>query len=414
MVGDTQAYREQIRDFVRRDVDLTVEPRMFSGDTFWSNLRSTGTHVWLDTGDLNAAGELWSAEMSALTTNNTLLNAEIQKGIYDELIGEANRLLADLDSAARVHEVAFVVNVRHGLRLVQEFGADVSIELHTALSHDIDGIVSYGERIHEICPERFLVKVPLTAAGLLGARELGRRGVRVNLTLGFSARQNVLAATIARPSYCNVFLGRLGAFVKQYGLGSGENVGEKATIASQQALRAVSERNGNPTYQIAASMRSATQVRTLAGVDVMTMPIPVAREARSVLPSDFSDRSSEDVPVQLVRDELVSELGLAELWRVDDAEYRVAEELDVDLPADGEELAQRARRRGLATLFPELSEADRRRIREDGKLPDFHRWKDSLIAGDIGLDALFSIAGLEAFAKDQDQLDDRIRGLIGE
>ncbi len=52
-------------------------------DPFWEALRSTGTELWLDTGDMDEAEANWSAEMSALTTNNTLLNNEIQKGIYD-------------------------------------------------------------------------------------------------------------------------------------------------------------------------------------------------------------------------------------------------------------------------------------------------------------------------------------------
>ena len=31
-------------------------------------------------------------------------------------------------------EVAFALNARHGLRLVQRFGVDVSVELHTNLA----------------------------------------------------------------------------------------------------------------------------------------------------------------------------------------------------------------------------------------------------------------------------------------
>ncbi len=50
-------------------------------DPFWESLRETGTELWLDTGDMEEAEANWSAEMSALTTNNTLINSEIQKGI---------------------------------------------------------------------------------------------------------------------------------------------------------------------------------------------------------------------------------------------------------------------------------------------------------------------------------------------
>lgn len=57
-------------------------------DSFWQSLRDTGTELWLDTGDIEEAEANWSAEMSALTTNNTLLNNEIQKGIYDVFIAK--------------------------------------------------------------------------------------------------------------------------------------------------------------------------------------------------------------------------------------------------------------------------------------------------------------------------------------
>jgi transaldolase len=47
-------------------------------DPFWESLRETGTELWLDTGNIEEAEANWSAEMGALTTNNSLLNNEIQ------------------------------------------------------------------------------------------------------------------------------------------------------------------------------------------------------------------------------------------------------------------------------------------------------------------------------------------------
>ena len=40
----------------------------------WQNVRETGTRLWLDTGDIEAATKLWCSQFEALTTNNTLLN----------------------------------------------------------------------------------------------------------------------------------------------------------------------------------------------------------------------------------------------------------------------------------------------------------------------------------------------------
>jgi transaldolase len=113
-------------------------------DPFWESLRNTGTELWLDTGDMDEAEANWSAEMSALTTNNTLLNNEIQKGIYDVFISEAKSIVRDLPQEDRVKEIAFILNARHGLRLASKFGGYVSVELHTDTANDIKAIQYYG------------------------------------------------------------------------------------------------------------------------------------------------------------------------------------------------------------------------------------------------------------------------------
>ncbi|MEN6589561.1 MAG: transaldolase family protein, partial [Proteiniphilum sp.] len=157
-------------------------------------LKDVGTELWLDTGDMEEAEKNWSAEMTALTTNNTLINKEIQKGIYDTFIADAMEIVKELPIQQQVKEIAFILNARHGLRLARKFGGFVSVELHTDTAHDIEATVEYGMRYFEICPDQFIVKVPYTASGLLGARKLREKGVKINFTLEFSARQNVLVA----------------------------------------------------------------------------------------------------------------------------------------------------------------------------------------------------------------------------
>ena len=110
-------------------------------------------------------------------------------------------------------ELAFILNARHGLRLVEQFDAYVSVEEHTALANDVETAVEVARRYHEICPERFIVKIPFTPAGLLATRRLSDEGIAINHTLGFSARQKYVIARVGRPAYVNVFMGRLGSFV---------------------------------------------------------------------------------------------------------------------------------------------------------------------------------------------------------
>ena len=121
--------KEKIKSFILRGID--EQPVIAVSDPFWQSLRNTGTELWLDTGDIEEAEKNWSAEMTALTTNNTLVNKEIQKGIYDKFISEAREIVKDLPLRDQIVEIAFILNARHGLRLAKKFGGMVSVELHT-------------------------------------------------------------------------------------------------------------------------------------------------------------------------------------------------------------------------------------------------------------------------------------------
>ena len=267
---------QTIHDFVRRGfTPPTGKPGIaIHDDPEWRKLRETGSRLWLDTGDMDEAGKLWNSSFDALTTNNTLLNKEIQKGIYDKLVLEAAGAFPGID----VLEIAFILNAHHALRLVERFDANVSVELHTDLANDVERTVAYGKRYFAICPERFYVKVPLTPAGLISARHLSDAGVPINFTLGFSARHNYLAALLTRPAFVNVFLGRLNAFVADHKLGTGENVGEKAVRATQREILALRKSGRSSSKLIAASIRSGAQVGACAGVDVLTIPTKAAAE----------------------------------------------------------------------------------------------------------------------------------------
>ena len=391
----------------------------FSRHPAWGRLRDLGTDPWLDTGDLDEARANWSGEMTHLTTNNTLVNKEVQKGIFDDAIREAARQLrsaAELSLEALVREVGFVVNCRAALRLVSAFGAKVSVELHPSMAHDVAASVAYGKRYHAVCPEYFLVKVPLTPGGMLACRQLSDAGVPVNFTLGFSARQNLMAAHIARPRYVNVFLGRLNSFVADYGLGDGRYVGEKAALATQRIVSAYrAEPGAADTRLIAASLRSSSQLRDLAGLDVMTIPTAAAgdfaaeydpaRPLQSALENDYPIRWAEGLDAEAA--------GLTAPWDIPAGLADWARSVGSEVAEDwvGEDLARRSREAGF-NLFRAWTEAEISAIRAAGKIPNYARWREELASGALGLDDAFSVAALQSFAVDQQELDDRIRGLV--
>jgi transaldolase len=398
----------RISDFVWKNLN---EKRVNGKtDPFWESLRNTGTELWLDTGDMDEAEANWTSEMSALTTNNTLLNNEIQKGIYDVFISEAKSIVRDLPHEERIKEIAFILNARHGLRLASRFGGYVSVELHTDFAHDIKAIQYYGRRFHDICPEQFIVKVPYTAEGLIGARLLKDSGVKINFTLEFSARENVLVTKLARPDYLNVFLGRIGAYMTNNKLGDGSGAGEMAVISSQNWVTGLSADNPWQTKLIAASLRHHNQLELLAGTDVYTMPPKVAAAGRKELSGQFTSRTHENYEISLYDSAKGS--GVEKFWEVDNRVLELAERLASKVPATGSELIHIAHEEGCEDMFPVLTKEEKGYIASDGKIPVHSRWEKKIDEGKIAPDTLLTLAGLASFTSDQQMLDQRISSII--
>ncbi len=407
-------------DFIQQAIKKWDDaPVTLSPDAEWQKLRAAGTELWLDTGDIDAAKKSLTAEFTALTTNNTLLNKEIQRGVYDETIAEASAALKqavpEISQQEQVLEIAFILNALHAQRLVNIFGLKVSVELHTDLALELDASVTYGRRYHRINPEMFIVKVPLTPAGYLSARRLKADGIPINFTLGFSARHNYVAARVAKVDYVNVFMGRLGAFVADNGLGDGSAIGEKTTLASQRALIALRQSGDAPTKQIGASMRTGEQVPALAGLDVYTMPPGVADGYREAPQEAVPPRIEEDPPVPLADGVQAAQFGAVSCWEISDAfkaavDALVAQDLD---GMTGDALQDHFHAQGLGGFLPRWSDADLATSREEGKIPKLENWKDRLASGAVALEALMNLAALQSFTTDQEAMDARVREHLG-
>lgn len=139
----------------------------------------------------------------------------------------------------------------------------VSAEV-TAL--DRDAMVTEGQRLAAIAPN-VAVKLPLTLPGLAACRRLADQGVRVNVTLCFSAGQAILAAK-AGAAFVSPFVGRLDD-LSQEGMGLiGEIVGIYRTYPAFT------------TQVLVASVRHPLHVVQAArlGADVVTIPPKVLHQ----------------------------------------------------------------------------------------------------------------------------------------
>ncbi len=381
---------------------LSTRPQSYQSDKHWARFLNSGSHLWMDTGDFDAASGLWTNEFSALTTNNTLLNAEVQKGGYDQVIQNMSKQLNGLDPAEQVKEVAFGLNAIHGLRLAKAFNCMVSVELHTDYAYDAEGTFQVGKRLYDLCQDQFIIKVPFTPDGLIGARKLHEAGIPVNLTLCFSVRQNVLAAMIAKPAYSNVFVGRVGAYFSNNGFSGAGFIGEKVTVETQRCLRKVNERGYASTKLIAASIRNAGQLNALVGTDVLTIPVGVVRQFNEHLPE-------ADIPLEATSEALIKQLNLKHLWQVNDLEHGVAVALSASMPLESCVMVEQFHVAGSHDIFPDWSANEAKHLQEDGKIPQHNKWSSRIENNEAGIDTLLNQAGLYAFMKDQAALDNRIR-----
>jgi transaldolase len=81
---------------------------------------------------------------------------------------------------------------------------DVSAEV---TSLDAEGMIREGREYAQIAPN-VVIKCPLTLDGLKATRQFDSEGIKVNVTLCFSAAQAILAAK-AGATYISPFIGRL-------------------------------------------------------------------------------------------------------------------------------------------------------------------------------------------------------------
>ncbi|MFD3005414.1 fructose-6-phosphate aldolase [Thermus tengchongensis] len=198
--------------------------------------------LYLDTANLEEIREIaaWGV-LSGVTTNPTL--------VAKEYAGRGAKL---------TEEVLFA----HLRTICEVVKGPVSAEVTTL---EAGAMVAEGQRLAAIHPH-IVVKLPTTEEGLKACRRLSAEGIKVNMTLIFSANQALLAAR-AGASYVSPFLGR----VDDISWDGGELLREIVEIIQVQNL---------PVKVIAASIRHPRHVTeaALLGADIATMPYGVFKQ----------------------------------------------------------------------------------------------------------------------------------------
>jgi transaldolase len=133
------------------------------------------------------------------------------------------------------------------------------------VSDDAAEMIEEGQALAAL-HEHVVVKVPFSSEGLRTTRALSGEGIRVNMTLVFSANQALLSAQ-AGATYASCFMGRL------------DDISIDSAAVVEEIVAALRP-GGTTTEVLAASIRHPEHVVTAArlGCEVATVPAKVFRQ----------------------------------------------------------------------------------------------------------------------------------------
>ena len=186
---------------------------------------------------------------------------------------------ADVEAIREANDMGVICGVTTNPSLIAKEGRDFN-QVIKEITEIVDGPISgevkattvdaptmieEGRAIAKIHP-KMVVKIPMTAEGLKATKALSAEGIKVNVTLIFSATQALLAAR-AGAAYVSPFLGRLDDI-------STPGIDLIRTISEIFAVHDID------TEIIAASVRNPIHVIdcAVAGADIATVPPAVIKQ----------------------------------------------------------------------------------------------------------------------------------------
>ena len=143
--------------------------------------------------------------------------------------------------------------------ICKEVRGDVSAEV---VATDFDGMVAEAKHLSAIAPN-VVVKIPIIPEGLRATKAVSQKGIRVNMTLIFSANQGMLAAK-AGASFISPFIGRL------------DDIGQRGMDVVEDLVK-IRDNYGLKAEVLVGSIRHPQHVleAAKAGADIATMPAEV-------------------------------------------------------------------------------------------------------------------------------------------
>ena len=186
---------------------------------------------------------------------------------------------ANIDEIRKANEMGVICGVTTNPSLIAKEGRDV-YEVVKEIVSIVDGPISGEVKATTISAEgmiaegreiaklhrNMVVKIPMTVEGLKACHVLASEGIKVNMTLIFTANQALLAAR-SGAAFVSPFLGRL------------DDISVRGTDLISEVAEIFNIHNIN-TEIIAASIRHPMHVTdcALAGADIATVPYKVIEQ----------------------------------------------------------------------------------------------------------------------------------------
>ncbi|KAF7312181.1 Transaldolase [Mycena indigotica] len=262
--------------------------------TSLDHLKQTGTVVVSDSGDFESI-DVYKPQDA--TTNPSLILAAANKPGYAHLIDNAIKYAKAKGGSINEQADAALD------RLLVEFGSEILKIIPGRVSTEVDARLSFDKEATKkkakelialydsvgVKKDRILIKIASTWEGIQAARELERDdNIHCNLTLLFGFGQAVACAE-AQVTLISPFVGRILDWYKK-STGKSYEGDEDPGVLSVKRIFNYYKQHHYKTIVMGASFRNVGEIKSLAGVDFLTISPSLLEELKS---------STEVVPKKL-------------------------------------------------------------------------------------------------------------------
>src|ERR1700728_608576 len=245
------------------------------------------TVVVADSGDFESIEKFKPQDT---TTNPSLLTAAAgmpqYQPIVDGVLLEARKQLGPHAKDSDVANLAFRhLAVAFGKKILAIVPGRVSTEVDARLSYDTAATMKQAREIIQqydeagISRERVLIKIASTWPGIKAAEQLEKEGIHCNLTLLFGMHQAVACAE-AKVTLISPFVGRILDWYKK-DTGKDYEGADDPGVQSVTTVYNYYKKFGYKTVVMGASFRNTSEIKELAGCDLLTIAPKLLEELKT-------------------------------------------------------------------------------------------------------------------------------------